>query len=66
MSAVLLLLPDRRGLGGVGAGRLVRLIYRIIFVRFLFHLFGFWGGIGILVAAALAIVLYSRYRRGHR
>ncbi|HET7305873.1 MAG TPA: hypothetical protein VFJ12_15130 [Segeticoccus sp.] len=58
-----LLLPARRGLRGVGADRLLRLIYRIIFVRFLFHLFGFWGGIAVLVAAALGIVLWTRYRR---
>lgn len=64
MSADLLLLPGRRGLGGVGAGRLARLIYRILFVRFLFHLFGFWGGIGVLVAVLLGIFLYSRYRSG--
>lgn len=59
----LLLLPARRGLGGVGADRLLRLIYRIIFVRFLFHLFGFWGAIAVLVAVALGLVLWTRYRR---
>ncbi|HET8601581.1 MAG TPA: hypothetical protein VFL99_14735 [Segeticoccus sp.] len=61
MSPDLLLLPAR-GLGGRGTGRLIRLIYRILFVRFLFHLFGFWGAIGILVAIGLGVFLYSRYR----
>lgn len=47
-----------------GGGRLLVRIFRIIFVRGLFHTFGFAGGIAILVVIAGAIYLYYRRRRG--
>ncbi len=48
-----------------GLGRLLRLLFRVILVRGLFHALGFWPGIGILVVVAAVIWALVR-RRGRR
>lgn len=49
-----------------GGGRLIRLIVRIIFVRFIFHTFGFVGGIIFLICVAAGVWFLVSRRRGGR